>query len=617
MQSFSVQLFRTGFYGASALSLPADLQITPETWSASDRGGCKEATMTAAGSAESLAYLCGWLGHQIEIYNEMGECVWWGDLWDIEVQLDAVSVHLSMDNLYNRIAVTYPHNLPDGTEESLTTDFVEDTISSDRYGKRELINGLPESLSLSATAYRDLLLSRFAQPDPNITTQGGGAGSARLTAQGSWYKASTIYFKNLDGLFEQTNASGTMTIGMYMTSNQITFGAATTPIAAETGEMTIGGGGTFAPLKPKDTITVSGSVVVGDEGKRNNDTYDIEKMDHPYQIGITGEFVSEAPGPTIKISWGDSVSQDNIAQGFQLPTSWTVTHIAIQIKRIGNPTDNFRIGLYPDSGGIPGTVLSAIEIVGSTLYTESTWMEWPLDVPLLLSASTTYYLNMRRTGSPSLTDGYEITIDDEAHYAGGTLRVYNGTTWVAPPTDNPNGTDMPFRLIGEIQSTELLAKALTAASGTGGAFTNTLIFIQSNVMVRQYVEDVRAALDEINEMLDAGTSDGKRLVASVERDRSVVVDVQQEATYPSQNLLFGRDGKLHTATGSLLAPGVLVYGQYVDMESLMLFNSVGIRSPRGPSIYIQESSYDARSDSINLVSEGAITPFDAMKLRQG
>jgi hypothetical protein len=55
----------------------------------------------------------------------------------------------------------------------------------------------------------------------------------------------------------------------------------------------------------------------------------------------------------------------------------------------------------------------------------------------------------------------------------------------------------------------------------------------------------------------------------------------------------------------------------VDIESLMLFNSVGIRSPRGPSIYIQESSYSAGEDALSLMSEGAKSPFDSLKLQQG
>jgi hypothetical protein len=609
MQRFSVQLTRSGAYGDAALSLPGDLMLTPEMWSASDRGGCKEATITAAGSAESLAYLCGWLGDQVEIYNEMGDCVWWGDLWEIEVSLGNLVAQLSLDNIYNRIAVTYPVILSDGSEQSATTAWAEDTVSSDRYGKRELLYGQPASLGLSAVEVRDQILKRMAAPDPQITTQVARTFAARLTAQGSWYKAQSIYFNNPDGLVEHTDSSGSLLIGMYMTSNQITFGTATTPIVAEAGEMTIGGGGTFSPLKPKDTITISGSVVVGDEGKRNNDTYEIEKMDHPYQIGITGEFVVEPAGPLIKISWGEAISWDYLAQGFTVPTSWTLTHVAVQVRKVGDPIDNLRVSIYPDAAGIPGTALSAIEIVGSTLYTELTWMEWALDTPVSLVAGTTYYLGLRRSGAVSLSAGYEVAIDDEAGYANGNLRVYDGAAWI----ELDPISDMPFRLIGEIQSTEQLFKALEVVP----SFSNNMVLVQSGNMVRQFRDDSRTALDEINDMLDAGTSDGKRLVATVLRDRSVVVDVQQEATYPSHNLILGTDGRLHYASGSNLAPGQLVYGQYVDIESLMLFNSVGIRSARGPSIYIQESTYSAAEDAINLMSEGAVSPFDALKAQKG
>jgi hypothetical protein len=619
MQRFSVSLNRVGYYGASALSMPGDLILTPEMWSASDRGGCKQATISASGSEESLAYLCGWLGDQVEITNEMGDVVWWGDLWEIEVQLGQVVVNFSLDNIYNGIAVTYPFILADGSEESRRTAWAEDTVSRDRYGSRQLIYGLPATLGLSAIEVRDLLLKRFAAPDPTVTTQVARAFAARLVAQGSWYRAQSLYFSNPDGLVEHTDSSGSIIIGMYMTSNLISFGGA--GLDEETGEMSISGGGTFSPLKPGDTITVSGSVVVGEEGKRNNGTYDIEKMNHPYQIGITGEFVPEAAGPVIKVSVGESESQDYLAQGFTVPTPWTLTHVAIQVRKIGAPVDNLRVSIYPDAGGVPGTFLSAIEIVGSTLYTESTWMEWPLTTPVALTAGTVYYLGVRRTGTPSMTAGYEVAIDDEGHYPNGSLRVYDGTNWLEIVTDPPGGADMPFRLIGEIHSTEQLRKALAVVP----SFANNLILADSGLGVRQFRDEPRPALDEIGEMLDAGTSDGKRLVASVLRDQgggssgagSVVVDVQEEASYPSHNLILGADGRLHTASGSNLQPGQLIYGQYVDVESLMLLNSVGIRSARGPSIYIQESTYSAADDALNLMSEGAISPFDALKLRIG
>jgi hypothetical protein len=136
-------------------------------------------------------------------------------------------------------------------------------------------------------------------------------------------------------------------------------------------------------------------------------------------------------------------------------------------------------------------------------------------------------------------------------------------------------------------------------------------------MVRQFTDEEVTALDEMVEMLDAGTADGQRLVAWVNEGRSVVVDVAVPDSYGRQNLIYGSDGKLRTSNGNLLTPGRLIYGQSIDMEGLMLFNSVGLRSTRGESVYIKESIYDAKEDAINLMSEGAQSPFDALKARKG
>ena len=199
MQRYSVRLTRRGF-ATSAQAMPPDLDLTPLSWSATDRGGPQDAQLSAAGSAESLAYLCTWLGERIEIYNDIGDQVWWGLLWDLEVQLGTVLVTLSLDNIYNRVAVIYPFQLADGSEESRTTDWVEDSHSMDRYGARELLYGMPERLSRAPEIVRDQLLARLATPGPIVSTLIGGEYTARLTGRGLWQKASSIYFTNADGL---------------------------------------------------------------------------------------------------------------------------------------------------------------------------------------------------------------------------------------------------------------------------------------------------------------------------------------------------------------------------------------------------------------------------------
>ena len=54
-QRFSARFVKSG-YGATAATLPIGLELTPQTWSASDRGGCKQATLSAEGSGEALAW---------------------------------------------------------------------------------------------------------------------------------------------------------------------------------------------------------------------------------------------------------------------------------------------------------------------------------------------------------------------------------------------------------------------------------------------------------------------------------------------------------------------------------------------------------------------------------
>src|SRR4051812_22835202 len=116
MPRFNAELKKDTYYGERIQQLPRDLVLIPQTWSASDRGGCKQATLLATGSAESLASLCGWLGDQVEIFNEFGDCLWWGDLWDIELSLGNIIIHMSLDDVRNRIRVTWPTILADGSE---------------------------------------------------------------------------------------------------------------------------------------------------------------------------------------------------------------------------------------------------------------------------------------------------------------------------------------------------------------------------------------------------------------------------------------------------------------------------------------------------------------------
>lgn len=599
MQRFSVRLLKEGF-GATAVTPPQDIVIVPERWSADDRGGMKQATFSAGGSAESLASLCSWLGDRIEIYNPAGDCVWYGFLYDIEVTLDHSNISLSLDNLYNRIAVTYPYQLADGSEESRTTDWVEDSNSINHFGTRELLYAKPSSFRSAAETVRDQLLSRLSNPAPVITTQAQSAYEARLTAQGYWYKAAGIYFNNPDGLVEYTGENGSQTIGYYYESDQISFGADTP--GGETDEIYDAGSG-FAFLSVGDSFTLSGSAHAG-----NNGTFRVENMDDVHQIGISGTWTDEAAGNTIKITPGDQESFDNIAMSFTPATSWTCTHVAVKCRRIGTPSDNFRIGIYPDSSGVPGTVLTANETLGSALFTELTWTEFEFSTPVALTGGSTYWIGIRRTGSADPTDAYEVAMDEDLGYSGGTAILYNGSSWVTRSPD----ADMPFRVIGEIDSTEQIRKCIAAVDD----FTYALIQVDSDIAIRQYTDTLRFVSDELGEMLDAGVSTGERLIAWVNYDNAVIVNLASEDIF-TDKLVLGSNGKVRYGNGSPYAQGRLLFGRYVEVDGLLLANGLGISGPRGGSIYIQSSEYDAESDMLSVETEGAFDPLQALTITKG
>lgn len=605
MGNFSVQITKAG-YGGGAVTLPPDLVIIPESWSATDRGGMQAATLNASGSAESLAALSGWLGERLEIFNEYGDAVFWGRLWDVEISLGNVLLTSTLDNVYNRVKVIYAYTLPDGSVESRKTDWVEDATSIARYGARELLYGLPDTFMVSADVVRDNLLAYYKDAAPVTSTQTTVQWSARLFARGVWDKAASVYFTNPDGLIEHTDESGTISIGRYLESDQISFGTLTP--GGEADEIHIATGD-FNPLTTGDSFTISGATNAG-----NNDTFTIANQDATNQIGISGTFIAEAAGATVRISPGESMAHDNVAISFVPATSWLATHVAVKVRAVGSPSDSFRIGIYPDSSGAPGTVIQAKETLGSLLFTELTWMEFAFATPVSLVSGTTYWLAMRRTGTANPSDGYEIAVDEDLGYAGGTLKVFNGSSWVARAgTGIDPDSDMPFRIIGEIDSTEQIDKAIAVV----GDFTQSLMQVTSGIPVRQFIDDDRTALEELEELLDAGTASGLRLVAWVERDDSVVVGTESTLGYGDTLPVLGSDGKLRYTAGGFYPPGVLVYGRHVEIAGLHLLAGLGAGGTQEASMYVQASQYEAATDIVTVTSLGALDPYQMLVSRKG
>ena len=123
--------------------------------------------------------------------------------------------------------------------------------------------------------------------------------------------------------------------------------------------------------------------------------------------------------------------------------------------------------------------------------------------------------------------------------------------------------------------------------------------------------------DLMAELLDSGTATGERLVAYTMPDGTVIVGNEVPSSYGDPYLMLGADGKLRYPTGGFVPAGRLIYGQTIDLEGLLLFDSLGVRGIKGSGIYISESEYDAQSETISVQSEGALDPWKVLVTSRG
>lgn len=148
-----------------ALSTFDRMAVREYSWS--ELGGPKFAMLTSPwdGTHDYFSLLrCG-----VEIFNDIGEPVWWGVVRQIRIPHGAGSLVYSLDRLYNRVLVTYAmvdEGDPDPVERVITS-FAEDARSIAEFGNFEIRIPMRHATTTAAENRRDVLLALFK--DPSLT----------------------------------------------------------------------------------------------------------------------------------------------------------------------------------------------------------------------------------------------------------------------------------------------------------------------------------------------------------------------------------------------------------------------------------------------------------------
>tara|TARA_Y100000310_G_scaffold323609_1_gene384279 strand:- start:3046 stop:4959 length:1914 start_codon:yes stop_codon:yes gene_type:complete len=191
--------------------------------------------------------------------------------------------------------------------------------------------------------------------------------------------------------------------------------------------------------------------------------------------------------------FGDNTASTKVAQSFQSSIAIDVDKITLRIRKILAPTDNVTVSIQADSAGEPdGSDIDSVNLAGTSLTTSYVNTQFDLGSANALSASTTYWIVVTRSGAVDSSNYYEIEYQNTSVYASGQLKNFDSVTGNWETTDYGATSDAYFKVefttvdgsayltrlssslntglfIGFVDAT--VAKAATATITTGGVIS--------------------------------------------------------------------------------------------------------------------------------------------------
>lgn len=306
--------------------------------------------------------------------------------------------------------------------------------------------------------------------------------------------------------------------------------------------------------------------------------------------------VQEFPGNAIDIT----ALGVAVAQSFTLAvnTPFVVAEVWVRLKRVGSPTDSVRATIYTDNAGSPsGTTLETVAMLGSGVSDKNlVWFKFVFTTSPGLTFGATYWLGMERTGAYSPTDYYVLDLDEDAGYASGLVKLWNGASWVSRTVP----ADMPFQIWAKRQTSDQITDIYNATNQFCSALD---IQVATGRYSRMYRDSDLDARQELEKLTQAGVLNGRRLLYRVSPDR--VLHVYEEPVYSAdRSMIFTDEGEFVDLLGQPADQGYLPSGEWVTLAGEL---------PDEAGEFVEKIGYDAAQDRYtDPVLKGDVDPFDVI-----
>lgn len=309
---------------------------------------------------------------------------------------------------------------------------------------------------------------------------------------------------------------------------------------------------------------------------------------------------------------GREVGEDDrpiLAQSFQNSSGsdWTAETIELRVRVTGAPADNLIVALYSDVAGDPGVSLATSTTAGGTFTNGFTWYTFTLSAGVLLTAGSTYWIHVSRSGGIDTDNYYVIDANIEAGYTLGEMKIYStgSASWVSWPWT----CDANFKVAGT-QETSLQIQ--TAIEDAGQFFAGADITNASGVYTNQSRRGDNTTLYEILKLSDLGTSNARRTLARVLENRRV--EIYQEPALNQADYSLDSQDIIRDSLGSIVPPAECPAGVWMRFEDIIP-TSVNVSRLSNPAYtFVEEAEYNALTDTYRITRT---RDLDTLRLAMG
>lgn len=261
-----------------------------------------------------------------------------------------------------------------------------------------------------------------------------------------------------------------------------------------------------------------------------------------------------------------------LAQSFQTSYGpWQCGEVLVKLRQFGVCDDGVTASLCADISGNPDTSTPlASQTVLSNVISGSQWVRFVMPNPPTIQADTPYWVVLQRSGSLNTANYYNLLREDSNPYPRGQFKNWNGSSWQAFSGGN---ADISFYLVGCKERSERILELVNADLG-GQFLSRRRLQAAPQGYTLLWRDGTLTCLEELRSLLQAGDSNGRRMLAEACADRSLLIRAE-----PSENnveYIIAADGSIREPSGAAASLAVPVAGRRALLAPGWLDQSVVI-----------------------------------------